>query len=90
MAPDHQDPLTAALFFLFVIETSKINTRAPEISRIPVNDAGSIAFWLKAILQMTEFAAKAVNASKVKNRVLVVCLREKCLVKLFFCKTLKY
>lgn len=89
MTPDHQDPLAALSFFLPVNETSKISTRAPEISLIPVNDAGSIALRNKASLQITEFAAKAIKASTVKITVLVYCLREIFLVNLILAMNLQ-
>lgn len=51
------------------------------MSLIPVNDAGSMAFLLKASLHSTEFAAKAINARTVKISVLAYCFRNMFLTK---------
>ena len=51
------------------------------MSRIPVNDAGSMAFLLKASLHSTELAANAISARTVKINVRVYCFRNTCLAK---------
>lgn len=65
MAPEIQEPLDVPLSEFFEKKTKMIKNMAPEIKRMLVNMAGSIALSFKAILQIIELPAKAIRANTV-------------------------